>query len=163
MILATHIIIAAAVTKPIAHMHPALIFGVAVASHYLSDALPHWDYELTAIADKENTATRHWNLQSASLAHDIVRFSLDAIVGAAFVIMLLSPLSFSDWIAATLAIIGGALPDFLGGLYMLGLKFLLPHQRFHDWIHTKIRLGPYPLIGIPFQILIAAIAVWFLS
>lgn len=156
MTLTTHSIIAAAVTRPIAAVHPALLFFAALASHYLSDAIPHWDYPLGAVEDTENPDKRHWSRDWRLLSGDIARFAIDGFLGAGIVLLLLRPASSDDWLRALAIIIGGSLPDFLQGVYMFGLRILKPHQRMHDFFHTKILLGPYPLIGIPFQAAIVA-------
>lgn len=162
MTLTTHSIIAAAVTSPIAHLHPALTFVVALASHYLSDAIPHWDYRLESIGETKDADKREWSHSRNTLLRDIARFSADGFLGAGIVLLIAWPTTQAEWLWTASAIIGGSLPDFLQGLYMAKLRFLKPHQRVHDFIHSAIRLGPYPLIGIPFQLAIALIALWYI-
>ncbi len=163
MTLATHIVIAAAVTKNIASRHPVLGFFAAIASHYLSDAIPHWDYSLRATEYNEDMEKLRWGRNRALMWRDLRHFALDGFIGAAVVLIAIRPVSAAQWTWAGLSIVGGVLPDFLQGLYFLGMRFLLPLQRFHDLAHTKMRLGPYPLIGIPFQALIFLLAVFVLS
>lgn len=162
MTLTTHSIIAAAITKPLAAMNPLLAFVVAIASHYLSDAIPHWDYQLRSIEDKEDKEKRHWGSNRQMLTRDISSMAFDGLLGAGIVLAVIRPVTTQQWMWALAAIIGGSLPDFLQGLYMLKLSFLRPHQQLHDIFHTKIRLGPYPLVGIPFQAIITAIALYIL-
>lgn len=162
MTLTTHSIIAAAVTKPFAAMNPLLIFAVAIASHYLSDAIPHWDYQLTSIEDKEDKEKRRWGSNRRMLIKDAYSMALDGFLGAGIVLLIVRPVTAQQWVWVLVAIIGGSLPDFLQGLYMLKLKFLRSHQRLHDIFHTKIRLGPYPLFGIPFQMIFFLIALYAL-
>ena len=161
MTLATHIVIAAALTKPIAAQHPILAALVAIASHYLSDAIPHWDYGVKSVLDNENLNTRRWSTNRALLRRDMRRFAIDGFSGAAIVLLVVWPTTTTQWLWIATAIIGGALPDFLQGVSLF-LPFLRPHTRFHHFMHTKIKLGPYPLIGIPFQIVITLVAIWFL-
>lgn len=165
MILSTHILIAAAVAKPLASVHPAAAFIAALASHYLSDAIPHWDYTLHSIENKDDPEKRQWSVDRTLLLKDFFRYATDAFIGAALVALLMRPSSWHElwWFLAV--VIGGALPDFLQALQMLRIplgRWLHPHQLFHDWIHTKIKLGPYPLIGIPLQAIIALIAIYAL-
>lgn len=162
MTLTTHSIIAAAVTKPLAAMNPILAFAAAMATHYLSDAIPHWDYPLTSIENPEDKENRRWGSSRNALIRDVSSMAFDGILGAAIVVIAVRPTTTHEWAWTIAAIIGGCLPDFLQGLYMFKLKFLRPHQRLHDIFHTHIRLGPYPCIGIPFQLIIAAIALYFL-
>ena len=162
MTLTTHSIIAAAVTRPLAHLHPALTFAVALASHYLSDAIPHWDYKLESIHKTEDVDARAWSHNPRMLLRDIARFSADGLLGAGIVLLVTWPVTPREWLWAGSAIVGGSLPDFLQGLYMARARFLKIHQRAHDFMHSDIRLGPYPAIGIPFQLAIAFAALWFL-
>ena len=162
MTLTTHSIIAAAVTKPLMYVHPIFIFLVAVASHYASDAIPHWDYPVASIKNPEDKEHRHWGRNRATLLKDISHFAFDGFLGALIVFVIVRPVTGPQWTWALLAIIGGCLPDFLQGVYMLERKFLRLHQRFHDICHTNIRLGSYPWLGIPFQAVITAIAIYAL-
>ena len=159
MTLTTHSIIAAAVTNPLTHAHPALVFTAAVASHYLSDAIPHWDYSLYSLQNKEHPDTRSWSNNIRLLIKDLLRIAFDACLGLIVVALLVDPHTLQEWLYVILSAIGGMLPDFLQGCYItFKLPALRPLQRIHDIMHTKIRLGPYPLIGIPFQLLIVTIA-----
>ena len=162
MTLTTHSIIAAAVTKPLMRVHPIFIFLVAVASHYASDAIPHWDYPLASIENPEDKEHRRWGRNRATLIKDIGHFAFDGLLGAFIVIAAIRPVTAQQWAWALAAIIGGVLPDFLQGIYMLERKFLRLHQKFHDIFHTNIRLGPYPILGISFQAAITTIALYAL-
>ena len=163
MTLATHAVIAAAVTKSLMHAHPALTFAVAFASHFLADAIPHWDYKLVSLENPEDSEKRRFGRNRSALIRDVKNFTLDGFLGAGIVLLFVRPVTREQWIWAILAIVGGCLPDFLQGLYVLKIKFLQRHQKFHDMLHTNIRLGPYPLIGIPFQAVIAMIALYALK
>jgi len=165
MILSTHIIIAAAVAKPLVSFHPAFAFFVALASHYLSDAIPHWDYTLHSIENKDEPEKRQWSVNRTLLFKDFFRYATDALAGAALVALLMRPGSWREFWWFSAVAVGGVLPDFLQALRMIRFPFrqwFEPHQRFHDWIHTKIKLGPYPLIGIPLQIIIVLVSTVFL-
>lgn len=162
MTLTTHSIIAAVVTKPLLHTHPILIFAAAILSHYLSDAIPHWDYQLESLSDEENADKRAWSKDWHVLGRDILHFAFDGFLGAAIVLLIARPVSREDWVWIIFSVIGGCLPDFLQGLYVLKLRLLKSHQRLHDFMHAKIRLGPYPLIGIPFQLAISLLSLYFL-
>ncbi|MBI2122065.1 MAG: hypothetical protein HYT98_02985 [Candidatus Sungbacteria bacterium] len=163
MTLTTHIAIAAAITRPIAHVHPALTFVIALATHYLSDAIPHWDYELHSPERDESTNVKKISIRHPKFGGDFIKMSLDGTLGLALMWFIVGPVSFETIIWMGLAAVGSCLPDFLQGVYtILGLKFLEPVHRFHNRMHTRIRLGPYPLIGVPFQLAILLIAVYFL-
>ena len=158
MTLATHSIIAAAVTKPLMRMHPAFILLTAIASHYLSDAIPHWDYKIASLENSEDKKHRRFGNNRKLIYRDIGNFAIDGLSGAGIVLLAIRPITREQWTWAILAIVGGCLPDFLQAIYILKLKPLRLHQKFHDMFHTKIRLGPYPMLGIPMQAAIALIA-----
>ncbi|TSC64170.1 MAG: hypothetical protein G01um1014106_243 [Parcubacteria group bacterium Gr01-1014_106] len=163
MTLTTHIFIAVAATKPIAGAHPGLIFAVAIASHYLADLIPHWDYRIRSLIQGEQPQEEHWSPHGHSLRNDILRGGSDFFVGSLLALLLMrTQPEFNLWWFAT-AVIGGVLPDALKALYeLLGRpKFLTAIKTTDALLHTKIRLGPYPLIGIPLQlaILVAAVIV----
>ena len=158
MTLATHSIIATAVTKPLMRVHPVLILLVAIASHYLSDALPHWDYKIVSLENPEDKENRRFGKNRNAIMKDIRNFAIDGCLGAAVVLVAVRPATSQQWIWAICAIIGGCLPDFLQGVYIFKIKALRLHQNLHDIFHTKIRLGAYPMLGIPFQALIVLVA-----
>lgn len=165
MTLTTHIAIAAAATQPFAQSYPMLGFFAALASHYLADAVPHWDYGMHAIGRNEQKL--QWSADQAHIfrrrvIRDIGHFAVDGLLGVGITLLLTRPVSAEEWLWIIGAIAGGILPDFLQGAYLSGAAFLRPLQRFHDRCHTKIKLGPYPLIGIPLQIIILFIAISFL-
>ena len=158
MTLTTHSIIAAAVTKPLMRMHPVLIFAVAILTHYLSDAIPHWDYKILSLENAEDKEHRRIAHNRKLIMTDIRNFAVDGFLGALVVFLLVRPITAQQWIWAGLAVVGGCLPDFLQALHVLKLPLLRLHQKLHDMFHTNIRLGPYPLLGIPFQAAIVAVA-----
>lgn len=162
MTLATHIVIAAAASKPIGMAHPILVFLVSLASHYLSDAIPHWDYHLSSLPERKDMRERAFSSVRAFL-HDFKKIALDALLGTVIVLATLRPQTGEQYFFLALIVVGSTLPDFLQGVYYAThWKVLEPIQRFHDFMHTKIKLGPYPKFGIPFQAIIALIAVYFL-
>lgn len=163
MTLTTHIVIAAAVTKPLMAINPVFGFLAAIASHYLSDAIPHWDYNLTSLIGEKNHEKPHWQFNRFSLLHDLRNVAIDGLLGAGIVFLFFWPDSAAELMPLIFIITGAILPDFLEGLYATRhVPFLeLPH-RLHEKIHTKIKLGPYPFIGIPFQIIIFLIAIYLL-
>ena len=162
MILTTHVVIAAALTKPLAAAYPALVFAVSVASHYAADAVPHWHYHTRTIIKTKDPTKRRWQGNTRMHIADMLTFALDAGVGIAAVYLMARPATTQEWLWLAAVASGSILPDFLQGLYMAGAKFLRSHQIAHHRIHTKILLDAYPWIGIPFQAAIAAVALFFI-
>jgi len=163
MTLATHIVIAAAVAKPLAASNPIIGFFIALVSHYLSDAIPHWDYKLHSIDTKEiSMEKRTWDYKTLVIK-DLRSIVLDFFLGLAVGYFFLNPRTTEQFIYFLLVTVGAVLPDFLQGAYYTHrAEFLKPLQRFHDFMHTKIKLGPYPLVGIPFQLIVFFIALYFI-
>lgn len=161
MTLATHIVIATAVAGPLAKIDPTLGFLAALASHYLSDAIPHWDYPLKSVDYDKDSDQKTWSHNPRSLLLDLSRMAADGSIGATISFFMLWPTTFYDFLSLFLIILGSTLPDFLQGLYFIKhTRFLNPLQRFHDSVHTKIKLGHYPLIGVPLQLIILLAALF---
>lgn len=152
MILAAHIIAAAAATKPV-FQNPGLVFLFAVLSHYLLDIIPHWDYSLNAVKkDKNNTLINAEIIPDKKLIrNDLLKNFIDFLLGMAIIFLLIRPsLNVKD-ITSMLALISGAvLPDFITGLNLVWKKFpTMELTKFHHFIHTKNRrLNKKPLLGI---------------
>ncbi len=163
MILTTHIAIAAAVTKPLLNTNPIFPFAAALASHYLADAIPHWDYKLSSLNDKEDKRERRMSRQNPSFVWDIGKMGGDALLGSLVVLYFFPPHTWHNALTLASVIIGAILPDLLQGVYLFWKNSILGNiQTFHDFFHTKIKLGPYPLVGVPFQIGIFLLSIWFL-
>ncbi|MEK7560509.1 MAG: hypothetical protein AAB539_00965 [Patescibacteria group bacterium] len=163
--LSTHILIAAAAIKPIAHAHPALIFLGAVASHYLSDLIPHWDYKLRSIKPRAHfDDPLNWVPEAGSRRHDILFSGLDCAIGAALLFFLSYQSVMFDWWGYSAIVIGGVFPDGLKGIYYLlkKPKTLRLMQVVDRLLHTHIALGRYPLLGLPFQAVIFVLAVFMI-
>lgn len=156
MTLSTHAVIAAAVTAPLAPFNPAIPFVAALASHYLSDAIPHWDYRLHSFVDKKEKREFVWNFRSRVFLKDLGRIAFDGFLGLGLVLLIVRPTTTHQLFYALAIPVGSMLPDFLQGLYYAKkITALRATQNFHDFFHTKIKLGPYPLVGVPFQAAIA--------
>lgn len=163
MTLTTHIAIATAITKSITHIHPALTFVVALATHYLADAIPHWDYELGSTECDEEGHWKKIDIHRSEFGMDFIKTALDGTIGLALMYLIIKPDSFESILWIGLAAVGGCLPDFLQGIYAIfKLKLLEPLYHFHNRIHTKIKLGPYPAIGVPLQLVILFLTIYFL-
>ena len=137
MILSTHAVVGAAIATLLPR-DPVLVFAAGVASHFVIDAIPHWDYPLRGIR-VGRTQTGAIRLNGA-LFRDLSLIGLDAFVGLALAILLFAQVT-PIWIIM-IAAFGAMLPDPLQFLHRL-----YPHeplrtlQRFHEWIHSDHRLG----------------------
>lgn len=164
MTLGVHMVIGAAVARRLASSHPLLAFTIGIATHYFSDAIPHWDYGVASCHGTDQEEKRRWRVTSGAFKKDLLHIALDGALGAALILLLARPASGAALTPLLLAACGAILPDLLQGIYFAArAPYLAPLQKFHDFCHTKIKLGPYPFIGIPFQLLVALAAAYLLS
>lgn len=153
MILSTHAIAGAAVSALLPH-HPVLAFCAAFGSHFVLDAIPHWEYRIRSyIEDPKNPLKADMVLNKAFLI-DLAKIGVDFSAGIFF-----SVLVFQAWGAPfnwniVIGAIGGMVPDFLQFAYWkLRIKPLQLLQRFHIWIHAKKKLNNTPVLGVITQII----------
>jgi hypothetical protein len=156
MILFTHAIAGAAVAEAV--RDPVGVFIFAFASHFILDALPHWDYHLRSVK-----ANLTHGLQDIALgrdfAFDFFKISVDAILGTLLALYmygyLLTP---GDYGIIFLGVFGGLLPDLLQFVYCkIHREPLISLQRFHEQVHTKHRwVGRY-IVGATSQALIVLV------
>ena len=152
MILSTHAIVGGAVAS-LFPSHPVLVAIAGFASHFVIDAIPHWDYPLQAISTKRGADNRRQLIIDRHLLFDATLISLDTCAG----------LAMAAWLFATPATIGAIVLGAIAGMAPDPLRFaqkLYPReplnslQRFHRWVHAKQRLT-WP-IGVSSQVLFAA-------
>jgi hypothetical protein len=150
VILSTHAVVGAALATLLPR-DPVLVFAAGVASHFVIDAIPHWDYPLHGISvGRSQTGAIRLN---GALFRDVCLIALDACFGLALAIWLFAQ-STPIWIIA-IAAFAAMLPDPLQVLHRL-----YPHeplrtlQRFHEWMHTDRKLGWR--IGVGSQIAFSA-------
>lgn len=158
MILAGHIVAAAAVAKPV-FQNPGLVFLFAVFSHYLIDIIPHWDYSLNAIKkDKDGTLIKAEIIPDKKLIKkDLLKNLIDFLFGVMIVFLLIRPSFNTKELVLMLALISGAiLPDFITGLNLVWKKFpTMELTKFHHFIHAENRrLNKKPFTGISLTIMI---------
>lgn len=157
MILITHAVIGAAVTTKIQTY--TLIFLTGVASHYLSDAIPHWHYRVprVTVALREQSMKKTLTF-SVRFVGEFVKIAIDCAMG-----FLVSFFFFpGNMLAVFFAVFGAILPDLLVGFSRFyPSRFLILHQRFHNRIHTRTRLDDRPLVGIGTQLAVIIFGILF--
>lgn len=141
--------------------HPLLGFAAGFASHFLADAIPHWDYTLAAVKIDPNDKMNTDMLINKHFPLDILKIGFDAALGVIFSLFLLKsvihPHSFSYLL---LGAAGGIVPDALQFIYWkFRHKPLAIVQRLHLWIHAKTSLNGKPVLGISLQALFVFIVV----
>ena len=138
MILSTHAVVGAAIAS-LMPSHTALAFVSGFASHFVIDAIPHWDYPLRSIlitpSDTGRAITLNWRLCGG-----LGLVALDACLGVAVALWLYA--SPTATTAVLLGTLGAILPDPLRLAYKLWPREpLRTLQRFHGRIHSKRKLG----------------------
>ena len=136
MTLTTHAVAGAALASLMPE-HPLVGFAAGFASHFMLDAIPHWDYAiLSASVNPEAGGPVRFDRR---FALDMVRIGSDATLGLALSALLIA--SPENATAVFWGAVGGILPDALQFAY---LRFpqepLLTLQRLHWRIHAKRRL-----------------------
>jgi hypothetical protein len=154
MVLSTHAVVGASIASFLPN-HPVAGFVLGFFSHFLFDAIPHWDYKLdSAEKNEENPLNSDIKLDKRFLG-DILKMVIDLTLGF-FLILLV--FSIKESVSAQILFwgaLGGVTPDALQFVYTKFRKEpLISLQRFHIWIHAKNKIEE-PFIGIICQILIA--------
>lgn len=161
MTLATHTIIGAATARLFPN-HPVLAFGIAFGSHFVADALPHWDYHILSFRrDRQNPLNNDMDLHDPHIGSDLLRIGLDALLGLGLSLLIFSTTQNYTPFIIFLGTVGGTLPDALQFAYWkIRREPLRSLQRFHQWVHTRIRLRGKPILGSVLQLLLVSMVVW---
>ena len=135
MTLTSHAIVGAALASAVP-THPLVAFSLGFCSHFLLDAIPHWDYHLNSMQeDKENPLASDMKI-GKSFLFDLCKIGLDFLLG--FVLAFLF-FGRSGNAPANLTLLcgglGAVLPDFLHFVY-----FKWKHEPFRsiEKFHLKI-------------------------
>ncbi len=156
MTLATHAVVGA-LTAQLFPAHPLVSFVVGFASHFLIDAIPHWDYHLASFRENRESALGNDMHISKKSILDFIKIGFDICLGIFLSFAIIGPVPLRG-ASVFWGAVGGILPDPLQFVYW---KFrrepFLSLQRFHVWIHTKKKLKGRPLVGIPLQVALVAI------
>ena len=159
MTLATHAIVGASAAT-LFPGHPEVGFLAAFASHFVIDAIPHWDYQLLS----RKTPTGNYldnDLQMNKLfLYDLVKIGFDFWLGIILSVLLLqsthAPLQWNILVGA----LGGMLPDALQFAYFrLRREPLTSLQRLHHLVHAKKRLTGRPFLGVAFQVILVGVVI----
>ena len=155
MILISHALIGASAARIISS-NPLAAFIVGWASHYVADAIPHWQYHLKSLM-KEPGSDR----TTIGMARDITYVGLDFGIGILLPIYFFSGLgNGNSFLSIVLGAFGGMFPDALQFFHWLVPKGLLDiHQKFHDWVHTENELHQGSVSGVLLQVAIVAACV----
>ncbi len=141
MTLSTHSVVGAGLAL-VTHVNPGVAFVIGFTSHFVLDAIPHWDYPMKRSF-----------------------IALDVILSLLLVWFFFFPHSESIVSFFTSAVAWGAfgavLPDMLMGLHMVfPTKLSVLLDRFHSYVvHSKVRLDHMKFVGPLLQGVFIAIVV----
>ncbi len=136
--------------------HPLLGLSAAFASHFLVDAIPHYDYKIrsASINPKIGAAMKF----DRALLLDFFSIGWDLAFG-----MILSVLLFATpatWILVAIGAFAGALPDALQFVYTrFQHEPLVSLQRFHKWMHTSHHMREHSVFGVISQVVFLGVFV----
>jgi hypothetical protein len=147
MVLSTHFVLGGVIGLAL-HSSPATALAVGVASHFLLDTLPHWDYHLASLEGGGSAATKNMRVLSRNFVYDLAKISADVLIGVVGLWLVIRYLDRAATLAVWLGAIGGVLPDALQFAYFkLRWRALFYLQSFHQWIHTSHRLTGWSVVG----------------
>ena len=117
MVLTPHALVGAAVATTVPE-HPLAGFAIGFISHFIFDAIPHWDYQLDFFAT--NSLSRN----------DLIKLTFDFVPALLLVWFFIPALIWGA--------LGGLAPDALQFVYYKKKpRWLAPLQEFHLWIHAE--------------------------
>jgi len=165
MIIASHIIVSGLLGATTQNYFLAAVFGFV--SHYVLDAIPHWDYLSGEFISKVKTETGF--LKKKKFWQTMFKVAFDILTGLGllfiiFIVIIKNPVP-KNIIPIFISIFFGVLPDALQLLYWItkwqSIKWNSDLQHFiHYSTHKKIEQGFWPgiitqisTIGIVFLIL----------
>jgi hypothetical protein len=147
--LTTHAVVGAAIVS-LMPAHPLLGLCLAFASHFLLDALPHWDYPIRSSSVNPRIAAPM--KYDHVLFLDMLTIGGDAALGVALGVILFTRPTEVSVILVFFGACAGILPDLLQFAYMrFPREPLTSLQQFHGWIHTSRRMSTRPILGIVSQ------------
>lgn len=161
MTLTSHAVVGAAIVSAVP-THPVLAFSLGFCSHFLLDAIPHWDYPLgSMLEDKENPMNSDMKI-GKSFLFDLCKIGLDFLLGFILTFLFFGlGRDFSYNNVLFFGALGAVLPDALQFLYFKWRhEPIVSLQKFHQWIHSKIELKDKPVLGISSQIIFIALVVF---
>ncbi len=158
MILTTHILASTAVSRYIAGGNPIVAFFWGWLSHYILDSLPHTDYGINCLSEKGLV-----QVSRRKKISDYARVGTEAVIGSLISLWLIQPHNLYQFLYWAAVVTGGVMPDFLHYLNnVVGLKVPQFLTKFHEGIHTKIKLRyTHPYWGGISQFIICSIAIYF--
>ena len=154
MILSTHAIVGAALASFLP-AHPIGAFVIGFGSHFVLDAIPHWDYSIKSRS--VDPKFRAPVVFDSALRRDALTIGSDAVFGIMIALLVFG--SRESFWAVLVGAIGAMLPDPLQFLHARWPHGPLQiHQRFHRWAHTNRKIASIPFgVGTQMTLVVAVI------
>ncbi|MBI5742500.1 MAG: hypothetical protein HZA25_01515 [Candidatus Niyogibacteria bacterium] len=161
MILFTHAAVGAAAAE--ITNNPAVAIALGFASHFILDAIPHWDYELRSLRVNPENGSKYDMEIGRDFAIDFLKIALDALLGTAAGLLFYGAwLTPGDYFTVFCGAAGGLLPDVLQFVRMkIPREPLITLQSFHERIHTRHRLKGLYVRGFLLQLALVFAAIAF--
>lgn len=155
MILTTHMVVGGALARAFS-FNPPISFAIGLASHYVFDLIPHWEYKLNSIIFKNKSVKNNLFFTKGHLS-DFLKIGIDLLIGVFFVwLFFASAVRPEEFLAVWLGALGGVLPD-IGQFFYLKFNNRLWHltQKIHDFFHSGNKLFDNKRIwGLTLQLVI---------
>lgn len=136
MILTNHAI-TGAMLATLTPNQPLLGFTAGFLSHFVLDAIPHWDYSLDSLKKDDKNPMNNDMAINRDFVKDLFKIGLDGIIGLAFAYLILCFYMKFSVLSILSGAIGAMAPDALQFAYMkCRFEPLVSLQRFHIWIHA---------------------------
>ncbi len=159
MILTTHAIVGAAVAE-IFPSNPILGFFAAFFSHFILDAIPHWDYKIKSHQKNPNDPLNGGIKLGKDFIIDILKVLIDLMLGFILSFLIFSKGGKNSQEIAIIGALGGMFPDALQFAYWIfKINFLRFIQKIHFAVHHIIKTNPPIFWRIFSQIAIVAIII----
>ncbi len=164
MVLFTHAVVGGAIGVAL-RSHPVSAFLFGFLSHFVLDAMPHWDYHLESSRKHSSGDRLQGNfVMNRSFVFDLIKIGTDLLTGAVIVYLFLygDVLNISAFLVQGTfwGMVGGVLPDVLQFVYYKTKREpLTTLQKFHLSVHTQKRLDGRYVIGPLLQIGVVVLAV----
>ena len=140
MTLTAHAITGAALASLVPDQ-PLVGFAVGFISHFVLDAIPHWDYKLSSKKEDGNNHMNDDMVINKNFIKDILKISFDGILGLLLSLIVFNfYFKFSTFVVLS-GVIGAMMPDALQFVYMKWRhEPLISLQKFHLWIHADKKI-----------------------
>lgn len=162
MTLAAHSVVGATVVK-VLPFNPFLAIFLAFMSHFVLDAIPHWDYPLKSAVKTTGDVAGVKFLKGRLFWRDLTIIAFDLLLGLSLIWFLYTP-DFGLWFWLLLGVGAAVLPDFLQFAYgKYGGSVLTFFQSWHNYCHSKFSLNNYFWPGVILQILTVGLIIFLIN